>query len=48
MSSYEIFDFFGVDVTKKLGSHNRVFTYNYIYSKQRMTMHILKHENESR
>ena len=46
MTSYEIFDLLCGDVTKKFGSDNRIFTYEYVVGKQRIRIHILKQETE--
>ena len=46
MTSYEIFDLLCGDVTKKFGSDNRIFTYEYVVGKQRIRIQILKQETE--
>ena len=46
MTKYDIFDLLCSDVTKKFGSDNRIFTQKYVVDKQRIRMHILKHETE--
>ena len=46
MASYEIFYLLCVDVTKKFGSDNRIFTFKYVVGKQRIRIHILKQETE--
>ena len=46
MTSFEIFDLLCVDVTKKFGSDNRIFTHKYVVGKQRIIINILKQETE--